>query len=229
MENGASVMKKRTRFCAGASLCLALLFLAMACNRKDLAMFRPSTYFPDESKGEIIQWLSNTSPENVFQNLMLSYNHRNFLKYDSLIAPDYRFYMSDAYEGYFNRLNISPDPADWIEDPANPALGITRHFYKNRDQDLESVRKMFDPAGQAKDIELFFQASPFKVSADSDTTVFHVTGIELTVMLRSGVVYRATDITTQEARFSEVTLLRGADHLWRILRWKDGTNGGDDQ
>jgi len=210
-----------------AAAALALIFVLMACNRRDLNMFLPSTYFPDENKGEIITWLPNTSPENVLQNLILSYNHRNFQKYDSLLAEDYRFYMSSTYLGLFT--STVPDPSEWTEEPADTALGLTRQFYKTRAQDLEAVRKMFDPAGQAKDIELFFQASRFSDPADTLSAEFHVSSIELTVTLRSGVVYVATDVSDRARLFSKVILVRGQDGLWRIQRWEDGTQGGDDQ
>ncbi len=96
-------------------LVFSVILLYPSCSRRDLALFFPSTYFPEESGGEVVSWLPNTLPENVLENLKTCYNHRNVTHYDSLLAAGYRFYMSETYLGSFNTVNAQPpDPAYWI-------------------------------------------------------------------------------------------------------------------
>ncbi len=203
-----------------------LLFITMisiSCNRKDLSIFLPSTYFPKEGTGQTIVYLPNTTPENVLSNLITSYKHRNLQEYDSLLAPDYKFYMSLAFQGYFNGNNTMPDPDQWTQEIDSAGKQRVR-YYIRREKDLESVRKMFDPAGEVKDIDLSFQAIGYGIV--SDTAVYRLNNIELRITLRSNMFYLATD--RSGLYITEVTLVRNANGLWQISQWLDGTEGAGD-
>jgi hypothetical protein len=213
---------------AKALIAFFALLIFNSCSKQDLALFMPSTYFPKETLGEEVVFLPNTDPQNVLENLKTCYNHRNYPNYDSLLAPDYRFYMSATYQGAFGgAADAAPDPSRWTLEIVDSAGHPVKRYYKDRNQDLEAVRILFDPSKDVKDIDLYFQAS--LPSSSNDTAVFRITNIELKVTQRStGIVYTATD--QGNASVTEATLVQGADGRWRISRWIDGTEGaGDDQ
>ncbi|MFH0919638.1 MAG: hypothetical protein V1913_04700 [Fibrobacterota bacterium] len=209
----------------GGTLCLLLL----ACNGRDLALFNPDTYYPAERADNGVRPLTNDTPDNVLENLKISYNTRNYDLYQAILAPDYRFYMSQYYLGAFNDgVTPPPDPASWTPELTTDSLGAQHiTYYKTALQDLATIRKMFDPAGNAKELELFYQASR-AYSKDPDTVVYNIRNIELTVILRNNPT--EPYVVSDKVGFSitQVWLIRGSDALWRIWRWYDNTYGAGD-
>ncbi|OGJ84770.1 MAG: hypothetical protein A2268_11615 [Candidatus Raymondbacteria bacterium RifOxyA12_full_50_37] len=196
----------------------ALGLLAASCGERDLALFLPSTYFPDESAVENEKPLANTSAANLFTNLATSYNKRRYDIYRTLISDDYRFYMSDSYWGLFNTTE-PPDPAYWTaEDSAGKITG----YYLTRDQELETIRNMLDPAKKAKDIELSFQKTALDTTR-TDTSLYLLTNIEFKVTMR---LDQEINMARGEA---ELMLVRGTGNLWKISIWRDKTLGSDNE
>lgn len=196
--------------------------LILTCGCENLNLFKPSTYFPEETSGESVVFLPNTNPDNVLSNLITCYNHRNIEHYDSLLAPDYRFYMSTSLRGYYLETNEIPDARLWTPDFSDSTHLL---YYIARAQDLENTRKMFDPSGQAKEISLDFQF--IQANEGTDTLLYFVSSIVLTVTLRDNT--RLTTASPREIGYAHVHLVRGSDNRWRIWRWFDGTAGEGDK
>lgn len=212
-----------------------VLVLTFSCGLRDLRLFNPSTYFPDEKDSSAISGLPNNSPENVLENLKTSYNRRDAKLYQELISPDFRFYMSPSFVGAIHSGQVlPPDAAYWTAETRTDTGGNSyTSYYKSYDQELQTIRKMFDPAGDAKDIELFFQAFTYG-SPQPDTAVYNLRNILLTVTLREpiqtaiGLIseFTAKDVDSPEP--TQLTLVRGADGMWKITLWKDNTVGSED-
>jgi len=200
-------------------LILGLLpfFFVVSCTQRDYQLFSPDIWFPEEVSEQSVAILENTSPLNVLKNLETSYNHRRYDIYEALLAKDYRFYMAEASFGEFNAGgNITPpDPAVWTEEKNSG--GITIGYYQTREQDLNTIRKMFDRAGRAKELELFFHPTALDTS-QADTAYFRISSILLRVTLRDD---PDIFVATGDA---ELTLTRDSQSLWGIWRWEDQTD-----
>jgi len=208
-----------------------IAFILITCNTRDLNLFMPSTYFPKEKQGEPDTDLINNTPENVLENLKKAYNKRKYDLYIDLITKDYRFYMSDNYIGALkpNGPLDPPDPAYWTYDPDTTVTPPDPRYYKDSLQEVTAIRKMFDPAGKAKDIELFFHASPYILDPGKpDTVVYNVSNIVLTITLRDEQEPIMVAEDNNRLGPTEVTLVRGVDSLWRISKWIDNTAGNED-
>jgi len=211
------------------------LVLICSCGLRDIRLFNPSTYFPDEKDSSAISALKNDTPENVLENLKTSYNRRDDRLYQELISPDYRFYMSPSFVGAINSGQVlPPDAAYWTAETRTDTGGNSyTTYYKTYDQELQSIRKMFDPAGDAKDINLFFQAFAYDIS-NPDTVVYNLRNIELTVTLRTPIqtpMGLFSEFTADDKRSIEptqLTLVKGSDGLWKITKWIDTTIGNYD-
>lgn len=207
-----------------------MLLTVWNCSRRDLGLFSPSTYFPDEKKGEPVVVLENTTPENVLENLKTSYNKRRYDIFLDLIDTSYKFYMSETYWGAINKGQVPPpDPAYWtlgVDSSKNPP---EPWYYKTYEQEITTIRNMFDPATGAKDIELYFQTSlAYQNQNPPDTVVYKIDDIRLTVTLREppGVVMEARDNIQLEP--SSAKLVKGAAGTWKIVEWHDCTGGSYD-
>jgi hypothetical protein len=208
-----------------------ILFLVLSCSRRDIALFNPSTYYPAERGGTAVQPLKNDQPENVLENVKISYDTRNYNLYQSLLLPDYRFYMCISYTGAFNNSGSTPDPAYWTMEFVPESLTQKIYYYKTYAQELESTRRMFDPAGGAQDIRLDFQASEWE-RLSADTVIYNIRNLELAVTLRNSpvpIVAADADLSSPNYAPTRVWLVRGADMLWKIWRWQDGTAGPGDE
>jgi hypothetical protein len=210
-----------------AAVFILITVCVLTCNRRDLNMFNPYTYFPEEIKKEeespaIV--LKNDSPENVLENLKTAYNRRRTDIYESLITDDYKFYMSPSFYGAIQQGKVSPpDNAYWESEMDNDTL----KYYKTHEQELASIRRMFDPVKGAKDIELIFRSSLY-MDISSDTVIYKIFNIQLTVTLRDD----PTPLVAEDNPFLEstkATLVKGSDGLWKISVWIDNTFGSHDE
>jgi len=164
----------------------------------------------------------------MLENLLLSYNYRNYDLYQGLFDTSYRFYMSPYYLGVFNDgVTPPPDPTYWTSELSTNADGTqSLIYYKTLAQDLSTMRKMFDPAN-TKELKLSYSASP-AYALSPDTVVYNIRSIELSIILRNDP--STTLVVTDNFGFAitQVWLIRGADQLWRIWRWYDKTYGAGD-
>jgi hypothetical protein len=210
----------------------ALLFMLLTvwdCNRRDLGLFSPSTYFPEEDSDTTLI-LENTTPENVLENLKTSYNKRRYDIFQDLIDTSYKFYMSETYLGAINAGFVDPpDPAAWTLEMDSSESPPVQWYYKTYEQEITTIRNMFDPTTGAKDIELYFQASLTYQNQDPpDTVIYKIKDIRLTVTLREppGYVMEANDFSQLEP--SRAKLVKFTDGKWKIVEWWDRTGGSYD-
>jgi len=214
-----------TRLLTLSLLCVVLFFFS--CSRRDLALFNPSTYFPKEVSTDTALGIPNTTPDNLFDNLKAAYNKKSFALYQRLLSPDFRFYMSPSYVGAIANHQVSPpDPETWTACTRLYNGSTTTWYYKSYEQDINVMRKMLDPAGKAKSINLFFQASLLDRSR-LDTLVYRIEDIELSVELYE-FPWLVETHEPMGSEFTTVTLIRGRDSLWQIVEWFDNTLGSED-
>jgi len=174
--------------------------------------------------------LPDTSPENVIENIITCYKRRNADQYGMLLSDNYRFYMSPTYQGTFSRLGIEqPDPADWtLELIPDSATGIlNKTYFKTATQEMKSIRAMFNPAGNVRNLDLSFQYSPAG-NKGADSIYFYLRAISLKITLKN--TPEIIMVGDQGSLGQTILLLvrENASH-WKILQWIDMTIGtGDD-
>ena len=93
--------------------------------------------------GNAVQFLPNTSPENLLLNLEKAYDERILVAYDSLMATDFLFYFSEEDQQQF------PESYDWQDEHA-------------------AHSRMFDPAW-VQDLQLSFNIGELTLDEERTT------------------------------------------------------------
>ncbi len=206
---------------------LLLLILLQNCGKRDLALFQPSTWFPEIIDNTEGAPLPLNTPANVLENIMLSYNTRNISLYEKLLSDDYRFYMSTSLAGLHNEANTVPDPLLWSSEVITVGNLPVIRYYISKAKDVASVSNMFSPVNNVSKISLSFQYS--QVSINLDTAVFTAQNISLAISIKRSL----TSFVIENGGGTlptEITLCRNRENgNWAISRWYDNTYGDDKQ